>query len=61
MSHHPEDSIPMWKKGSQLDRALDCATYLLVLGLISDGERQKIHQRMLKWVKRSRKEVSNAD
>lgn len=39
---------PTWKQEGELERALKCALLLQVKGLISDGERLKIHRRMLK-------------
>ena len=50
----PEKLIPAWEEQSACARAQQCALFLLIHDFITDGERQKIHQRMMKWVAKHR-------
>jgi hypothetical protein len=45
---NPLDRIPSWPVEYRCDRAVSCATFLLVSGFITDTEREKIHKRMMK-------------
>jgi len=45
-----------WKSEPFALRAVTCATFLLVHGLITDAERERIHQRMLRMKKKLDKE-----
>jgi hypothetical protein len=46
--------IPAWKRNTFKERALDCATFLVIHGLLSAGERAKVFNRLTKMVKRQR-------
>ena len=45
-------TVPAWKRSTILTRALDCATFLICQGFITDAEREKIHKRMVRRFKR---------
>lgn len=51
----PDTVIPTWKTESAVERAQQCALFLLIHDFITDGERRKIHQRMVKWVEKNRR------
>jgi len=48
----PDAAIPTWRKENAYERVLACALFLKVHGFISDGERQKVHKRMLAWLQK---------
>ena len=47
-------TIPAWKRATFIDRALMCAGFLYCHDLLSDGERQKVHQRMKRMVEKAK-------
>ena len=46
---HPQEKVPGWKRETALVRLRMCASMLACHGFLSDGERLKVHKRMLKW------------
>jgi hypothetical protein len=53
-SKPPRWPIPAWKKTTLVNRAINCATLLHLYEFITDGEREKIHRRMEKWIRKNR-------
>ena len=49
---HPQEKVQGWKKDSALERIRDCAFMLYIHGFLSDSERKKVHNRMMKWLRK---------
>ncbi len=41
-----------WHHKTNLDRIHACAAMLNIHGFLTDAERKKVHERMLKWAKK---------
>lgn len=46
---HPQEKVPTWKRETAWERLMVCASMLAIHGFLSDGERLRVHKRMLKW------------
>ena len=44
--------IPAWKQSTMAERFVDCTRMLTVHGLLSEGERDRVMQRLRKELKR---------
>jgi hypothetical protein len=49
---HPQEKVHYWKKESALERIRNCTSMLYLRGFLSDSERKKVHNRMIKWVRK---------
>ena len=49
---HPQEKVQGWKKESALERIRNCAFMLYIHGFLSDSERKKVHNRMMKWLRK---------
>lgn len=49
----PSERVKAWPASSFEVRILGCAAMLTIHGFVTDAERKKIHERMLKWKRRS--------
>lgn len=46
----PTDKMPSWKKCDRWERAIDCARFLTLHGLMSDRERSNFDRRLKRWL-----------
>lgn len=53
----PSKMVPAWKRETAMFRALASAGFLVVHGLLSDREREKVHRRMMKWAQSAARKV----
>ena len=58
---NPNKEMADWPPSSAAQRTADCLTFLSVHNFITDGEKQKVIDRIRKWVKDHEKKTVKVD